>query len=139
MKIIVFFIIIVHLTLAFPIVKCKVNRLQSSKSISSYSAENYDKNRRNNNKNINDIRTKETLYSVSALNINNKKKTDNLRAFPCGDELDKRIFTILLPAIVNFAILPLVGAADTFFVGGMRNALALGNHHYHYHHFIILA
>jgi len=44
---------------------------------------------------------------------------------PQGDELDKKIFAIALPAMVNFAILPLVGAVDTFFVGNMGNALAL--------------
>lgn len=45
--------------------------------------------------------------------------------WPCGDQLDKNIFKLLFPAILNFAIVPLVGAADTFWVGRMRNALAL--------------
>lgn len=44
---------------------------------------------------------------------------------PCGDELDQRIVKLALPAVVNFAIIPLVGAADTFWVGRMNNALAL--------------
>lgn len=46
-------------------------------------------------------------------------------SWPCGDELDKKIFNLALPALLNFAIVPLVGAADTFWVGRMRNALAL--------------
>ncbi len=46
-------------------------------------------------------------------------------ARPSGDELDKRIIALAIPAIVNFAIVPLVGAVDTMFVGRMKNALAL--------------
>lgn len=48
-----------------------------------------------------------------------------LSRMPCNDGLDKRILSIALPAIMNFAILPLVGAVDTAFVGRMDNALAL--------------
>lgn len=48
-----------------------------------------------------------------------------LRGMPKNDDLDKKIATLALPAIVNFAILPLVGAVDTAFVGRMGNALAL--------------
>jgi putative MATE family efflux protein len=48
-----------------------------------------------------------------------------LRGMPQGDSLDKRILALALPAIVNFAILPLVGAVDTAFVGQMGDALAL--------------
>lgn len=39
--------------------------------------------------------------------------------------LDKQILTLALPTVLNFAILPLVGAVDTFWVGRMENALAL--------------
>ena len=46
-------------------------------------------------------------------------------AWPSGDALDKKIFALALPAILNFAILPLVGAVDTLFVGRMKEALAL--------------
>ena len=46
-------------------------------------------------------------------------------ALPCADALDKRIFTLALPAVVNFAILPLVGAVDTAWVGRMGDALTL--------------
>jgi len=51
---------------------------------------------------------------------NNKFST-----WPCGDELDKKIAQLAIPAILNFAIIPLVGAVDTFWVGKMNNALAL--------------
>jgi hypothetical protein len=46
-------------------------------------------------------------------------------AWPSGDSLDKRIMAIALPAMLNLAIMPLVGAADTFWVGRMANAQAL--------------
>ena len=45
--------------------------------------------------------------------------------WPCGDELDKRILGLAVPAVLNFAIIPLVGVVDTFWVGRMSNALAL--------------
>ncbi|KAL3892942.1 MAG: hypothetical protein SGPRY_014631, partial [Prymnesium sp.] len=48
-----------------------------------------------------------------------------LPALPCGDELDKRIFSLALPAVANFMILPLTGATDLFWVGRMGDALAL--------------
>jgi len=76
-------------------------------------------------------------FNSQKLNQNNKKisllkasKVDHLllkerSVFPRGDELDKRIFTLALPAVLNFALLPLVGAVDTFWIGRMKNALAL--------------
>jgi multidrug resistance protein, MATE family len=45
--------------------------------------------------------------------------------WPCNDELDKRILGIAGPALLNLAIIPLVGVIDTFWVGRMREALAL--------------
>ena len=48
-----------------------------------------------------------------------------LRGMPRGDDFDKRIVELAVPAIINFAILPLVGAVDTAFVGQMGDALAL--------------
>lgn len=75
-------------------------------------------------------------FNSQKLNQNKKisllkaSKVDNLllkerSVFPRGDELDKRIFTLALPAVLNFALLPLVGAVDTFWIGRMKNALAL--------------
>lgn len=49
----------------------------------------------------------------------------NSSAWPCGDALDQRIAKLALPAVLNFVMYPLVGAADTFWVGRMKNALAL--------------
>jgi putative MATE family efflux protein len=45
--------------------------------------------------------------------------------FPKFDTLDKTILILSVPAIVNFMLVPLVGAADTFWVGKMCNAAAL--------------
>jgi MATE family multidrug resistance protein len=50
---------------------------------------------------------------------------ETAKILPCGDDLDKRILTLVLPAVANFLILPLVGAVDTFWVGRMGNALSL--------------
>ncbi|RYH20140.1 hypothetical protein EON65_24440 [archaeon] len=47
------------------------------------------------------------------------------RTLTSNKEIDKNIIKLLLPATLNFAIVPLVGAADTFWVGRMHNALAL--------------
>ena len=136
MKIVIYILLFATFSIALPIVRCKSNNIRSSSSSSSskiqsssssisssISSSSISSSSYNGKNNIRKSDTK--LYSVTALNIKDSKSNNGLRAFPCGDELDQRIFTILLPAIVNFAILPLVGAADTFFVGGMRNALAL--------------
>lgn len=61
----------------------------------------------------------------SIIAVSSGGKSDS-KLWPCGDELDQRIMKLTLPAMANFAILPLVGAADTFWVGRMSNALALG-------------
>jgi len=46
-------------------------------------------------------------------------------AMPKFDKLDRTILLLSVPAIVNFMLVPLVGAADTFWVGKMNNAAAL--------------
>ena len=51
----------------------------------------------------------------------NRASLKILRGMPRNDDFDKKIATLALPAIVNFAILPLVGAVDTAFVGRMGN------------------
>ena len=45
--------------------------------------------------------------------------------WPQMDDLDKRMMKIALPCIANFAINPLVGAVDLFWVNRMGNALAV--------------
>jgi len=42
-----------------------------------------------------------------------------------GDELDRHVLGVALPSMVNLAVIPLVGAVDTFWVGRMGDALAL--------------
>lgn len=44
---------------------------------------------------------------------------------PCGDALDRRIFTLFIPAVLNYILIPLTGAVDCFWVGKMGDALAL--------------
>lgn len=45
--------------------------------------------------------------------------------FPRGDALDRRLIKISLPVIANFAIGPLIGAVDLFWVNQMGDALAV--------------
>ena len=44
--------------------------------------------------------------------------------WPCGDALDKKIYTLALPALINFLILPVTGAIDLVFIGKLGSALA---------------
>lgn len=45
--------------------------------------------------------------------------------WPCFDALDRRLIKIALPVIANFAINPLIGAVDLFWVNRMGNVLAV--------------
>jgi MATE family multidrug resistance protein len=45
--------------------------------------------------------------------------------WPCFDALDRRMIKIALPVIANFAINPLIGAVDLFWVNRMGNPLAV--------------
>jgi MatE len=45
--------------------------------------------------------------------------------WPCFDELDGKLIGIALPVILNFAIAPLIGAVDLFWINRMGNALAV--------------
>ena len=47
--------------------------------------------------------------------------------WPRFDELDRRLIKISLPVIANFAINPLIGAVDLFWVNRMGNALAVAS------------
>lgn len=47
------------------------------------------------------------------------------QAIPKRDDLDREIMGMALPSIANFAVIPLVGAVDTMWVGRMGSALAL--------------
>ena len=48
-----------------------------------------------------------------------------LPLLPCGDEMDKKIVRLAFPAIIHYAVSPLVGTADTYWVGRLNDALAL--------------
>ena len=54
----------------------------------------------------------------------NKNKTQ-IGNWPCFDELDKELIRISLPVIGNYAINPMIGAVDLFWVHRMGNALAV--------------
>lgn len=45
--------------------------------------------------------------------------------WPCGDDLDSKLIKIALPCIANFAINPLIGAVDLFWINRMGNPLAV--------------
>ena len=46
-------------------------------------------------------------------------------ALPANDAIDKQILKLFVPAMLNFLIIPLVGAVDVFWVGRMGSAVAL--------------
>ena len=46
-------------------------------------------------------------------------------ALPKRDDLDREIMGMALPSIANLAVIPLVGAVDTLWIGRMGSALAL--------------
>lgn len=52
-------------------------------------------------------------------------ETATIPLLPCGDVLDRRIFALFIPAVLNYILIPLTGAVDCFWVGKMGDALAL--------------
>jgi hypothetical protein len=46
-------------------------------------------------------------------------------AMPANDAIDKQIVKLFIPAMLNFLIIPLVGAVDLFWIGRMGSAVAL--------------
>jgi multidrug resistance protein, MATE family len=61
----------------------------------------------------------------SSLPVSKSIKSQQPYLWPCGDELDKELIKISLPVIGNYAISPLIGAVDLFWVNRMGNALAV--------------
>ena len=53
------------------------------------------------------------------------KEEETVGIWPCFDDLDRRLVKISLPVIANFAINPLIGAVDLFWVNRMGNTLAV--------------
>jgi multidrug resistance protein, MATE family len=54
-----------------------------------------------------------------------KPTTTPFRVWPCLDDLDKRLIQISLPMIAVYAVSPVIGAVDLFWVNQMRNPLAV--------------
>jgi hypothetical protein len=46
--------------------------------------------------------------------------SESTSSWPCFDALDRRLIAIALPVIANFAISPLIGAVDLFWVNRMK-------------------
>jgi multidrug resistance protein, MATE family len=68
---------------------------------------------------------KVALSTPSADSTSQANEDSPALLLPRGDDLDRLIFKLSVPAVLNLAILPLVGAVDTFWVGRMGNALCL--------------
>ncbi|KAK1747948.1 ABC transporter [Skeletonema marinoi] len=63
--------------------------------------------------------------STKTTQTNTANKEEDISMWPQFDDLDKRMMKIALPCIANFAINPLIGAVDLFWVNRMGNALAV--------------
>ena len=71
---------------------------------------------------------KDPAYSgspVESVKVGTKVATTTLARWPCFDKLDKELIKISIPVIGNYAINPLIGAVDLFWVNRMGNALAV--------------
>ena len=71
---------------------------------------------------------KDSAYSGSpaeSVKVGTKVATTTLARWPCFDKLDKELIKISIPVIGNYAINPLIGAVDLFWVNRMGNALAV--------------
>lgn len=67
-----------------------------------------------------------SIENTSSRSTNKGRGSDEiLSMWPQNDDLDKRMIKIALPCIANFAINPLIGAVDLFWVNRMGNALAV--------------
>ncbi len=64
-----------------------------------------------------------TTHMQIAPNV--KNEDEYISIWPQFDALDRRMIKIALPCIANFAINPLIGAVDLFWVNRMGNALAV--------------
>lgn len=73
----------------------------------------------------NDLAIDKSLRTNQNLDHAGDQATNKPRLWPCLDELDQRLISISLPVIANFAIGPLIGAIDLFWVNRMGNALAV--------------
>ena len=65
------------------------------------------------------------VCNVSHAEKSASEEEEVLSIWPRMDDLDKRMMKIALPCIANFAINPLIGAVDLFWVNRMGDALAV--------------
>lgn len=65
------------------------------------------------------------VSSAESVKVGTKVATTTLGRWPCFDKLDKELIKISIPVIGNYAINPLIGAVDLFWVNRMGNALAV--------------
>jgi hypothetical protein len=69
-----------------------------------------------------------TSTAIAAVQVPAEDKEEAspvLGQWPCFDKLDRQLIKISLPVIANFAINPLIGAVDLFWVNRMGDALAV--------------
>lgn len=75
-----------------------------------------------------DAENKVSSNSMESIGVNGAgipMQTDQISKWPCGDDLDRRMLKFAIPCIANFAIVPLIGAVDLFWVNRMKNPLAV--------------
>jgi len=65
------------------------------------------------------------IPEIKAVEEENSSMKENISSWPSFDKLDADIAKLAIPTIANFAIGPLIGAVDLYWVGRMGNALAL--------------
>jgi hypothetical protein len=65
------------------------------------------------------------IAAVQVTAEDQEEATPVLGPWPCFDKLDRQLIKISLPVIANFAINPLIGAVDLFWVNRMGDALAV--------------
>lgn len=70
------------------------------------------------------VSSTDTVYTSPEGEIQNKGFLAK-EWIPKGDELDRKIMGLWVPAIANFLLIPLVGAADVFWVGRMGEVTSL--------------
>eukprot|EP00816_Leptocylindrus_hargravesii_P011513 CAMPEP_0196807346 /NCGR_PEP_ID=MMETSP1362-20130617/7330_1 /TAXON_ID=163516 /ORGANISM="Leptocylindrus danicus, Strain CCMP1856" /LENGTH=606 /DNA_ID=CAMNT_0042181243 /DNA_START=185 /DNA_END=2002 /DNA_ORIENTATION=+ len=110
-----------------------VAQATSSSSIDAADLDDYGTNNIENNSNnnmssmdaVHDVRGGAVSTTTTAADSAAADSNKNVALWPCFDELDRKIMKLAIPSIANFAISPLVGAVDLFWVGRMGNALAL--------------
>ena len=81
-----------------------------------------------NNLITNDDNSNNEIEQVQVAQVQHSEETHQPKRekkWPCGDELDRKLIKIALPCIANFAINPLVGAVDLFWINRMGNTLAV--------------